>query len=187
MSGVDKKNNGVGVKIIEVAIPAAIGVVAKMADKAIDKPDVNENKIKIPDLYRKGFELELEQAIQILDDFGLKAAPSKISLKEANTKYKDYINNQVLDSNPKQGTYVNQGSIVYLKYITQDVINASQKMFDDNTQAKQDAKEKKTHEKLERKEKMKETISETMVAAKNNIGKIFKKEHKDAGLTGDKQ
>lgn len=178
MSGVDKKNNGVGVKIIEVAIPAAIGVVAKMADKAIDKPDAKENKIKIPDLYRKGFALELEQATQILNDFGLKAAPSRIGLKEANKKYKDYIHNQVIDSNPKQGASVNPGSIVYLKYITQDVIDASQKIFDDSIQAKQEAKEKKAADKLERNEKMKENISETVSTAKSNIGKIFRREHK---------
>ena len=178
MSGAEKKNNGIGAQFIAVAVPAAVDVAVKIANKAMDKQDKKENDITVPDLYRKGFELELDQAIRILDDFGLKAAPSKIGPKEANEKYKDCMDMQVVDSNPKQGSSVNPGTLVYVKYITQDVIDESQKIFDENNRKKQAVKEEKALKKQKRKEYLKESVSETIDSAKRGLEKIFKKDRK---------
>lgn len=48
-------------------------------------------------------------------------------MKEADPKYHDYEDTQVIDSNPKQGTKVKIGTTVCLRYITAEVIEASQK------------------------------------------------------------
>ncbi len=175
------------------AVGSLVVAATPLVEKAIDnaKNDSSEksetSKVVIPELYRKGFPIDLEQAETMLSELGLKVSKSKLRVAEADPKYKNCEDTQILDSSPRQGTKVKQGTTVCLRYITQDVIDASQKIFDNNIQAKQEAKEKKVSEKLERNEKMKGTISETMGAAKNNIGKIFKKEHKAAGITDEKQ
>ena len=99
-------------------------------------------------------------------------------MKEADPKYRDYEDTQVIDSNPKQGTKVKTGTIVCLRYITADVIKESQKIFDDGIRIKQEAKDQKAAERQEKKERLKASVSETMDSAKSGLGKIFKKDQK---------
>ena len=99
-------------------------------------------------------------------------------MKEADPKYRDYEDTQVIDSNPKQGTKVKIGTTVCLRYITAEVIEESQKIFDDDVRIKQEAKEQKAAEKQEKKERLKESVSETMDSAKSGLEKIFKKDRK---------
>jgi hypothetical protein len=96
-------------------------------------------------------------------------------MKEADPKYRDYEDTQVIDSNPKQGVKVKIGTTVCLRYITAEVIEESQKIFDDSVRIKQEAKEQKAAEKQER---LKESVSETMDSAKSGLEKIFKKDRK---------
>ena len=70
------------------------------------------------------------------------------------------------------------GTTVCLRYITAEVIEESQKIFDDSVRIKQEAKEQKAAEKLEKKERLKESVSETMNSAKSGLEKIFKKDRK---------
>ena len=164
-----KSSSGLSKLIIGAAVPAAIEIVENVANKAIDKQPEKSNYVIVPDLYRKGFLLELDQATKLLEDCGLKSAVSKVTLKEAAVEYKDYCDMQVVDSNPKQGTSVKPGSIVYLKYITSDVIEASQKIYDDIEAEKIEKKEKKAAQKLEQQEKRKETIK----GVTDKISKVF--------------
>lgn len=83
-----------------------------------------------------------------------------------------------IDSNPKQGVKVKIGTTVCLRYITAEVIEESQKIFDDSVRIKQEAKEQKAAEKQEKKERLKESVSETMDSAKSGLEKIFKKDRK---------
>ena len=64
------------------------------------------------------------------------------------------------------------GTTVCLRYITAEVIEESQKIFDDDVRIKQEAKEQKAAEKQEKKERLKESVSETMDSAKSGLGKI---------------
>ena len=68
-------------------------------------------------------------------------------IKEADPKYRDYEDTQVIDSNPKQGAKVKIGTTVCLRYITAEVIEESQKIFDDSVRIKREAKEQKAAEK----------------------------------------
>ena len=103
-------------------------------------------------------------------------------MSEADPKYRHCEDTQVIDSNPKQGVRVKVGTTVCLRYITAEVIEESQKIFDDNIRIKQEAKEQKAIEKHEKKERLKEGVSETVNSAKSEIGKIFKKERKNAEI-----
>lgn len=156
-------------------VQAASPMVEKAMDKSKDTSDKVDTKVIIPDLYRKDFPIDLEQAKTLLSDSGLKYSESKMVIKEADKKYKDCFDFQVITSSPKQGVSVNTGTTVYLKYITQDVIDASIKIFEDEENAKAERKEKKAIEKQERKDKRKEKVSEVADKAKNTISHVFKK------------
>ena len=160
-------------------ITAVTPLVEKAIDNAQNKPTEKiDTKVIIPELYRKGFPIDLEQAEELLTERGLKVSKSKLRMKEANPKYRDYEDTQVIDSNPKQGVKVKIGTTVCLRYITAEVIEESQKIFDDSVRIKQEAKEQKAAEKQEKKERLKESVSETMDSAKSGLGKIFKKDRK---------
>ena len=160
-------------------ITAVTPLVEKAIDNAQNKPTEKiDTKVIIPELYRKGFPIDLEQAEELLTERGLKVSKSKLRMKEADPKYRDYEDTQVIDSNPKQGAKVKVGTTVCLRYITAEVIEESQKIFDDDVRIKQEAKEQKAAEKQEKKERLKESVSETMDSAKSGLGKIFKKDRK---------
>ena len=155
-------------------ITAVTPLVEKAIDNAQNKPtEKMDTKVIIPELYRKGFPIDLEQAEELLMERGLKFSKSKLRMKEADPKYRDYEDMQVIDSNPKQGTKVKIGTTVCLRYITAEVIEESQKIFDDSVRIKQEAAEKQ-----EKKERLKESVSETIDSAKSGLGKIFKKDQK---------
>ena len=164
------------------AVGGLINAATPLVEKAIDNAQNNlekmDSKVVIPELYRKGFPIDLAQAEELLTERGLKVSKSKLRMKEADPKYRDYEDTQVIDSNPKQGTKVKTGTTVCLRYITADVIEESQKIFDDGIRIKQEAKEQKAAERQEKKERLKESVSETMDSAKSGLGKIFKKDRK---------
>lgn len=159
------------------AVGGLINAATPLVEKAIDNTK-NDSKVVIPELYRKGFPIDLAQAEKLLTECGLKVSKSKLRMKEADSKYHDYEDTQVIDSNPKQGTKVKIGTTVCLRYITAEVIEASQKIFDDGVRIKQEVKEQKAAEKQEKKEHLKESVSETIDSAKSGLGKIFKKGQK---------
>ena len=164
------------------AVGGLINAATPLVEKAIDNAQNNlekmDSKVVIPELYRKGFPIDLAQAEELLTERGLKVSKSKLRMKEADPKYRDYEDTQVIDSNPKQGTKVRTWTTVCLRYITADVIEESQKIFDDGIRIKQEAKEQKAAERQEKKERLKESVSETMDSAKSGLGKIFKKDRK---------
>lgn len=169
------------------AVGGLITAITPLVEKAIDNAQNNpvekkDAKVDIPELYRKGFPIDLEQAEELLTERGLKVFKSKIRMSEADPKYRHYEDTQVIDSNPKQGVRVKVGTTVCLRYITAEVIEESQKIFDDSIRIKQEAKEQKAIEKQEKKERLKEGVSETVNSAKSEIGKIFKKERKNAEI-----
>lgn len=157
------------------AVGGLINAATPLVEKAIDN-NQNSSKVIIPELYRKGFPIDLAQAEELLTERGLKVSKSKLRMKEADSKYRDYEDTQVIDSNPKQGAKVKIGTTVCLRYITADVIEESQRIFDDGIRIKQEAKEQKATERREKKERLKESVSETMDSAKSGFGKIFKKD-----------
>ena len=99
---------------------AATPLVANAINNAKNKSsEKTEEKIKIPELYHKGFPIDLEQAVRMLEDCGLKSSTSKLTIKEANPRYKDCFDSQVIGSNPKQGTVVKIGLLLKVKkYLT---------------------------------------------------------------------
>lgn len=147
---------------------AATPLVANAINNAKSKSsDKAEEKIKIPELYHKGFPIDLEQAVRILEDCGLKSSTSKLTIKEANPRYRDCFDSQVIGSNPKQGTIVKIGSTVCLRYIPEEVIAESQRLFDEMQRSKAEAKER-----------TKEKFSVAVQKTKQGAVKMFKRSNK---------
>lgn len=158
-----------------------IKAVTPLVEKAIDNSQKNprekeERDVMVPELYRKGFPIDLGQAEEILIQSGLKVSKSKLGMKAANPKYRNYEVNQVIGSSPKQGTKVKLGTVVCLRYIPAEVIEESRRIFDESNRIKLEAKEQKAVEKQERKERFKEGVSNTADSVKGGLGKIFKRE-----------
>lgn len=191
MAGSNKSNGGNIVGLITTVAGAAVAL-APVADKVADgvktrlpqKPDKKE-QVVIPALYDKGFPLELGQAIELLESFGLKVIPSKLSLREANAKYRDYFDCQVVDSKPKQKQKITEGSPIIVKYITQDVIDESQRIFDEAERQASELKRIKADKRALQKEHTHKIISKAADKAKAGICKIIphqNKQGKDEGL-----
>lgn len=143
------------------ATPLVANAISNAKSKSSEKA---EEKIKIPELYHKGFPIDLKQAIKMLDDCGLKSSTSKLTIKEANPRYKDCFDSQVIGSNPKQGAVVKIGSTVCLRYIPDEVIIESQKIFDELQRNKKEAKER-----------TRENFSVAVQKTKRGVTKILKK------------
>ncbi len=122
--------------------------------------------ITVPMLYNKGFPYNLEQATQALANNGLKAMPIAVSMSEANIKYRDCCNFQVVDSAPKQYSPIRRGSYVTIKYVTQDVIDESKRLFEEMNAQKAALKRVKSEKRTKREQTQR-------VGIKDGIGKII--------------
>lgn len=185
MGEAKKHTGGNKINIANALIEGAlVPVVLHAATKIIDGIEVRkenmEDKVTIPDLYLKDYPITVEQAKILLDDCGLKYSESPMTIKDANKKYRHCFDGQMISSRPKQGTSVKPDAIIYLKYITQEVIDASQKIFDEEEKAKADLKEQKTLIKQEHKDRRKEQVSAFVEKAKDTVNNVVKKgDHKD--------
>lgn len=95
-----------------------------------------ENEVKVPHICKKGFPVDLEQATLMLTGAGLVAIPTEVRSADAHPRYKDCKDMQVVDSDPKPDSKVKSGSSVVVKYVTQDVIDASKLIFSKQSKRK---------------------------------------------------
>lgn len=172
----NNKNNENSTDVIGVisAIAGLATAVTPLLINAIDSAKNNlsektsEEKVKVPEMYHKGFPIDLKQAIKMLEDSGLKCSTSELTVKDANPRYKDCFDSQVIDSSPKQGSLIKIGSTVCLRYIPGEVVEESQRMFDKIQQSKAEARER-----------VKENFTETVKKTKRGVTKIFNRKNRD--------
>lgn len=79
-------------------VKPAIDAVRDYADKTIEE---RKKLVTIPKLYSSEYRTTSEQAVEILTSIGLKVILSPTLISDADKKYKDCINNQVIKSDPK--------------------------------------------------------------------------------------
>lgn len=184
MSMSDNKNSNKNVSGIAAGITMAASVlplvkpaidaVRDYADKTIEE---RKKLVAVPELYSKEYPLTKEQAIEILDSCGLKATLVKAAISDANVQYRNCFDMQVIKSHPKAKQKVERGSSVLVKYITQEVIDESQKMYELAEKQKAEMQIAKVTKQEERKEKTKQMMTDVMSNARKGIEKIpvFKK------------
>lgn len=121
-------------------VPAIIPTIEKLLDKLPDVPV----KVEVPQLsYDSDPRLKINEALEALTNSEIKAIPSKLTLKEADPKYKDCFDSQVVGSSLNGKKVAQVGMSVIVKYITQEVIDESQRLFEESE--KQKAVEKRVN------------------------------------------
>ena len=178
----NKSSGGNIVGLITTVAGAAVAL-APMADKITDEvknrlPQKIDKKefVSIPALCDKSFPLKLEQAVEILTDVGLKAIPSEVLISEAGIRYKNCFDTQVVDSKPKSKQKVAAGTPVLLRYVTQEVISESQRIFSEAEAHKAEVKREKVTKRDEQRERVKEFttgVADRAKAGITSIGKII--------------
>lgn len=145
------------------------------------KKQINESKdgfITMPKLYKTNFPLDVDYVALKMKEHGFQVLTSKCM--HPDIKFRNYINNQIIETDPKGGKKVQVGQYITLYYITQEVIDASQKIFEEKEKVKAELKEQKALMKQEHKEHRKEQISIIVDKAKDTVNNVVKKgKHKD--------
>lgn len=143
--------------------------------------DKKEEMAKVPNIHHKDFPLDVDQAITMLESCGLRYSKSPLTIKNANPRYKDCLASQVILSNPKQGTVVPVGSMVTLKYVPEEVILESQRLFDEIQKNKIEAKEdtKKNISLAVKK------VKQGVIKTKDGVEKVFKRNNKVESIEED--
>lgn len=150
-------------------VKPAIDAVRDYADKTIEE---RKKLVVVPKLYSSEYRTTSQQAVEILTSLGLKVVLSPTLIADANEKYKNCIDNQVIKSEPKAKQKVEPGTTVRVLYITQEVIDESQRMFCESEKRKAELLHEKTIRRYERKEKTKRVVSDVTDTIKRGVGKI---------------
>lgn len=159
-------------------VKPAIDAVRDYADKSIEE---RKKLIAVPELYSKEYPLTIEQAVAILESCGLKATLVKAGISDADIKYRTCFDTQVIKSHPKAKQKVERGTSILVKYVTQEVIDESQRLYELSEKHKAEVQEAKLTKQAERKEKTKQVMTDAVDTAKRGIQKIpvFKKKEKE--------
>lgn len=134
--------------------------------------------VVIPELYDKAFPLKMEQAVELLASYGLKAMPSMLTLREANVKYKDCFDGQIIGSKPKSNQKVHPGTTVLIRCVTQEVIDESWKMFAEAEARKAELKLERAAKRAEQKKRVKKAVSETAEKTRDKLGGMLNRRTK---------
>lgn len=156
-------------------VKPTVDAVREYTDKAIEE---HKQLVSVPELYSSEYPLTVEQAVALLESCGLKATLVKTSLADASIQYRQCFDSQVIKSKPKSKQKVERGTSVLVKYITQEVIDESQRMYEFAEKQKAELLYAKSMHHAEQKEKTKRVVTEAYNAVKRNLTKIPAKFHK---------
>ena len=167
-----RKAVGLAAAVVTMA-PVVVPLVEKIVDELTVRRSPKSELIMIPPLYDKGFPIKLEEAVEFLNVAGLKPILSELTIKEANAKYKDCFAFQVVGSNPSHKQRVPAGTGVFVKYITQEVIDESQKIFDEAERQRFESKRVNTEKRTQQVEHAQKIVIDAALSAKDGLGKII--------------
>lgn len=164
---------------VMVVADKAVNIAAEAAQNAIEsKIETRSNLIEVPQICDKDFPLSLEQAVELLESYGFKVTAVKMQSQDADVKYRQCFDSQVIVSVPKPKQKVSPDTRIILKYITQDTINESQRLYEVAEQRKNDLAEVRSIKHAERKEKVKRIASDAVDILQGSIKTVQTKIHK---------
>lgn len=178
MADAKKSNNNVGgtIGMVIGLVSAAAPIITAALDKlpAKDKSTkASEPLAVVPDLYTKGFPLTLEQAKEKLSSEGFGVIASEMTVSNAKPKYKDCIDTQVVDSRPRSGEKTKPGTTVIVRYVTQEVIDESRRLFTELETQKAELRAQKSASRQEKIEQTKQLAVDVVGKTKSGVEKIF--------------
>lgn len=172
---------GMAIAIAGLAIP----VVEKIIDKVSEK--TGDETVTVPALCDKNYPLDLEKVISVLEGCGLKATPSKLSIRNAHPKYRNCDDRQVISTKPKCGQKVPVGTTILVSYITQEVIDESLRLFEEEKKQKASVKLAKAQKRAEQRDRTKTALVETVAKTKQGLGRMIHKHKTDEERTDHEQ
>lgn len=167
-------------KAIEKGVEKSVEALGKQVSKTVNAVQDHMSKvaeeqrrlITVPDLCVKGYPLTIEQATEQLNGCDLNATLVVASIKDANPKYRTCFPSQVIGSHPKANQKVEPGSYIKVKYITQEVIDESQRLFEKAEKEKEKKQYDRAEKLSEQKEKAKQAATGAIDTAKKMMDKI---------------
>lgn len=143
-------------------VSTVVGIATPLVDIASEKikESAEERKdwVNIPELCSKNMPMKLDAAIDALEKLGLKVSHSPLELVNAAIKYKDCFALQVICSAPKCKKLVPPGSMVVIRYVTSEIIEESQKLFNESENQKIKMASEKSEKRSKQKEKHKQAV-----------------------------
>ncbi|MFM9413743.1 hypothetical protein ACKQTC_05135 [Peptococcus simiae] len=126
-------------KIVQSTITAA-AIINSRLEKVSDLK--RETEVKVPDLYKKGFPITIDDAEKRLKQCGLGICKIPLTVQEAKAKYRNCRMDEVISSNKKQGAQALIGETIDVRYVPEEVIRESQRIFEAAELKKQTDKER---------------------------------------------
>lgn len=167
------KNAANGIKVAGTAasVVAAISQCAKpMADFLSGLVEEYKRLSTMPELYSKDYSLTVEQAKNVLKQCGLNA--TFIEAQKPLPKYRNCVDMQVVWSNPRAKRKIEAGRSIIVQYVTKNIIDQSQKMYEEELARKERLVIEKTERRAVQKETAKKVASKAANIAKSGIEKI---------------
>lgn len=168
---------GVVAGIMSAVTPIAVELIDRLPEKKEQAPA--EELIFMPELCSKKFPLTLSEAKELLESRGLKALSIEVRMRDACAKYKDCFEFQVVGSDRKANVKLKAGDTVIVQYVTREVIEESQRIFDEMEQKKARARLDRAAKRSEQMDKAITVVAETAGKAKVGMEKLIHRERKN--------
>lgn len=161
-------------------VPEIVEYLSKLLPKpgSNSKLSENSNYIGMPNVLDKNFTLTLSKVTELLENYGLKVLSVEIPLNKAGAKYKDCSEFQVVACDKKAKTKLKPGDTVIVQYVTQEVINESQRIFEDTEQQKAILKQERADKRAEHIAQAKVAVADATVRVRERFEKIVRHDKK---------
>lgn len=173
LSNLDKALKGVR-KVADHSadITSIVGLASMAAKTTLSMVDEQRNKIDISGLLhdKTGHHKNLSEAKECLKNKNIDILEFPIKLSEADPKFKDCFEFQVVDMYPKNR--IDPGETLHLYYVTSDVIERSKQLFDEQEKQKEKIRSEKQEKRLERKERINKKVSNVVDTTQREIKKV---------------
>ncbi|MCL2547252.1 MAG: hypothetical protein FWE06_08720 [Oscillospiraceae bacterium] len=146
---------------------AGINDIVKLGlDLTAKKVEERSTRIEVAEVYSSDYRLKLQDAKRWLEEDGLRVEPV---VPQPDIAYKDCSEYEVVATNFKLKQKVAPGTRVILRYVTAEVIEASQKLFDEMENQKAGKSTEMTEERTGR---IKQNLNEKVESVKKVFTKI---------------
>ena len=168
-----------GVSMTHKGVDAGARAVAK-------KSEERSSMVEVAEVYSSDYRLKLDDAKRWLEEDGLRAEAVVV---KPDVAYKDCSEFEVVATNYELGKKVKPGTRIILRYVTSDVIAASQELFNKSEYEKAEIEQiraktqiEKAEKKAEQSAKTKQKLDETLTNVQHGLGGVVSSAQK--GMKG---
>jgi len=146
-----------------------------MAERAVEE---RGTMVEVAEVHSSDYHLKLDEAKRWLEEDGLK---TEAVIVKPDIAFKDCADMEVVGTNFKLGQKVKPGTRIIVKYVTADVIEASQKLYEEGEKQKAEEQQKKTEQAEKNKQKFDNavsTVQDGLSSGITSVGNLFSKKLK---------